>query len=276
MVHDFYKFFFDATEGSGSQRLPLFYLLPFELLGNDYVSANASIIQLTSDRGILLAKLLVVEDDTELAAIVVNALQDAHYVVDLVHNTKDATAYVHSVTYDLLVLDWELPDGTGLDICMEYRRAKGAGGVLFLTGRSHMEDKITGLESGADDYLTKPFDMRELLSRVRALLRRPPVVGYKTIVVRDIELDPVEHSVTMAGAELKLYPKEFSLLQLFMLHPKQVFSADDLLDRVWPTDSEASIETVRQTILRLRQKVERESEAPLIQTVRGFGYRLEP
>lgn len=237
---------------------------------------NTSIIHLTSDRGILLAKLLVVEDDKELAAIVVNALQDAHYVVDLVHNTKDATAYVHSVTYDLLVLDWELPDGTGLDICMEYRRAKGAGGVLFLTGRSHMDDKITGLESGADDYLTKPFDMRELLSRVRALLRRPPVVGYKTIVVRDIELDPVEHTVTMAGAELKLYPKEFSLLQLFMLHPKQVFSADDLLDRVWPTDSEASIETVRQTILRLRQKVEREAEAPLIQTVRGFGYRLEP
>ncbi len=224
MVHNFYKFFFDATEGSGGQRLPLFYLLSRGLLGNNHVLVNASIIQLTSDRGILLAKLLVVEDDTELAAIVVNALQDAHYVVDLVHNTKDATAYVHSVTYDLLVLDWELPDGTGLDICMEYRRAKGAGGVLFLTGRSHMEDKITGLESGADDYLTKPFDMRELLSRVRALLRRPPVVGYKTIVVQDIELDPVEHTVTMAGAELKLYPKEFSLLQLFMLHPKHKYS----------------------------------------------------
>ena len=139
-----------------------------------------------------------------------------------------------------------------------------------------MNDKVTGLESGADDYLTKPFDMRELLSRVRAILRRPPVVGYKTIQVRDIELDPVEHTVKMAGSELKLYPKEFSLLQLFMLHPKQVFSADDLLDRVWPTDSEASIETVRQTILRLRQKVERDTESPLIQTVRGFGYRLEP
>jgi OmpR-family two-component system manganese-sensing response regulator len=150
----------------------------------------------------------------------------------LVHNAKDATAYVHSVTYDLLILDWELPDGTGLDICLEYRRAKGTGGVLFLTGRSHINDKLTGLESGADDYLTKPFDMRELLSRVRAILRRPPVVGYKTITVRDIELDPVEHSVKMAGSELKLYPKEFSLLQLFMLHPKQVFSPDDLLNRV--------------------------------------------
>jgi DNA-binding response OmpR family regulator len=180
------------------------------------------------------------------------------------------------VTFDLLILDWELPDGTGLDICLEYRRAKGTGGVLFLTGRSHINDKLTGLESGADDYLTKPFDMRELLSRDRAILRRPSVVGCKTITVRDIELDPVEHSVKMAGSELKLYPKEFSLLQLFMLHPKQVFSPDDLLNRVWPTDSEASIETVRQTILRLRQKVERETEAPLIQTVRGFGYRLQP
>lgn len=235
-----------------------------------------SIIQQAGDRGLLLAKLLVVEDDTELATLVVSSLTDAQYTVDVVHNAKDATAYVQSVTYDLLVLDWQLPDGTGLDICMEYRRAKGTGAVLFLTGRSEMNDKVTGLDAGADDYLTKPFDMRELLSRVRALLRRPPVATYKTIVVRDIELDPVEHSVKMAGAELKLYPKEFSLLQLFMLHPKQVFSADDLLDRVWPTDSDASIETVRQTILRLRQKVERESEAPLIQTVRGFGYRLEP
>jgi OmpR-family two-component system manganese-sensing response regulator len=108
-----------------------------------------------------LAKLLAVEDDTELATIVVNALQDAHYTVDLVHNAKDATAYVHSVTYYLLIPDWELPDGTGLDICLEYRRAKGTGGVLFLTGRSHINEKLIGLESGADDYLTKPFDMRE-------------------------------------------------------------------------------------------------------------------
>lgn len=223
-----------------------------------------------------MAKLLVVEDDEELAKLVSGALQDSQYVVDVVHNATDAKAYLKSVTYDLLVLDWQLPDGTGLDICYEYRRMKGAGGVLFLTGRSEMGDKVSGLDAGADDYLTKPFDMRELMSRVRALLRRPPVVQYKTIVIRDIELDPVEHRVTMAGAELKLYPKEFSLLQLFMLHPKQVFSADDLLDRVWPTDSDASIETVRQTILRLRQKVEREEEAPLIQTVRGFGYRLEP
>jgi DNA-binding response OmpR family regulator len=223
-----------------------------------------------------LSKVLIVEDDISIANVVKDALSDNKYNVDMVHNGADARAYLSSVQYDLIIFDWQLPDCSGIELCNEFRAGGGAAPVLFLTGRNTVPDRITGLDSGADDYLTKPFDVRELLSRVRALLRRPPSVTYKTIKTRNIELDPVNHTVTMAGGELKLYPKEFSLLELFMRSPQRVFSPDDLLSKVWPTDSDASIETVRTTILRLRQKVEADPENPLIRTIRGVGYRLEP
>ncbi|MBS1992941.1 MAG: response regulator transcription factor [Cyanobacteria bacterium SZAS LIN-2] len=223
-----------------------------------------------------MSKVLIVEDDQSIAQVVKDALSDSKYTVDMVHRGEDARAYLRSVTYDLIIFDWQLPDCSGIELCNEYRAAGGASPVLFLTGRNAVPDRIVGLDSGADDYLTKPFDVRELLSRVRALLRRPPSVTYKTLKVRNIELDPVNHVVTMAGAEIKLYPKEFSLLELFMRNPQRVFSADDLLAKVWPTDSDASIETARTTILRLRQKVENDAENPLIRTIRGVGYRLEP
>lgn len=223
-----------------------------------------------------MSKVLIVEDDQSIAQVVKDALSDSKYTVDMVHRGEDARAYLKSMTYDLIIFDWQLPDCSGIELCNEYRAGGGAAPVLFLTGRNAIPDRITGLDSGADDYLTKPFDVRELLSRVRALLRRPPSVTYKTIKVRNIELDPVNHIVTMAGPEIKLYPKEFSLLELFMRNPQRVFSPDDLLAKVWPTDSDASIETVRTTILRLRQKVENDPDNPLIRTIRGVGYRLEP
>jgi len=218
---------------------------------------------------------LIVEDEAAIAQVVKDALSDSKHTVDMVHCGADARAYLHSVDYDLIIFDWQLPDCTGIDLCNEYRAGGGLSPILFLTGRGTVPDRIAGLDSGADDYLTKPFDVRELLSRVRALLRRPPAVTYKAIKVRNLELDPVNHVMTIAGSEIKLYPKEFALLELFMRNPQRVFSADDLLAKVWPTDSDASIETVRTTILRLRQKVELDAENPLIRTVRGVGYRLE-
>ena len=220
--------------------------------------------------------MLIVEDDTSIANVVKDALSESMHNVDMVHNGADARAYLGSVQYDLIVFDWQLPDCTGIELCNEYRAGGGTAPVLFLTGRNTVPDRITGLDSGADDYLTKPFDVRELLSRVRALMRRPPALTYKGLTVRNIELDPVNHRVSMTGVEVKLYPKEFALLELFMRNPQRVFSADDLLSKVWPTDSEASIETVRTTILRLRQKIENDPENPLLRTVRGVGYRLEP
>ncbi len=223
-----------------------------------------------------LSKVLVVEDDLSIAQVLKDALTEAKYMVDLVHNGADARAYLNSVNYDLIVMDWQLPDTTGIALTTEFRAKGGATPVLFLTGRNSVPDRITGLDSGGDDYLTKPFDIRELLSRVRALLRRPTPVTYKALKVRELELDPVQHVVNLNGAEIKLYPKEFSLLELFMRHPQRVFSGDELLNKVWPTDSDASIETVRTTILRLRQKIETDPDNPLVRTIRGVGYRLEP
>jgi DNA-binding response OmpR family regulator len=223
-----------------------------------------------------LSKVLIVEDDESIAQIVKDALFEAKYMVDMVHNGEDARAYLKSVNYDLIVMDWQLPDTSGIALCTEFRARGGTTPVLFLTGRNSVPDRITGLDSGGDDYLTKPFDIRELLSRVRALMRRPVPVTYKALKVRELELDPVQHIVVLNGSEIKLYPKEFSLLELFMRSPQRVFSGDDLLNKVWPTDSDASIETVRTTILRLRQKVETDPDNPLIRTIRGVGYRLEP
>ncbi|MGH9550274.1 MAG: response regulator transcription factor, partial [Terriglobales bacterium] len=158
-----------------------------------------------------------------------------------------------------------------------YRDSGGAAPVLFLTGHAQISDKTEGLDAGADDYLTKPFHMDELLARVRALLRRPPHVQPRLLTVRDLTLSPSTRTVSRADKEISLYPKEFALLELFLSHPNQVFSVDNLLDRVWSTDSEAaSVDTVRMTILRLRQKIEEDSANPLIQTVRGVGYRLRP
>lgn len=211
-----------------------------------------------------------------IAQVVKDALTDAKYMVDMVHNGGDAREYLKSVTYDLIVMDWQLPDTTGIDLTTEFRAAGGTSPVLFLTGRNTVPDRITGLDSGGDDYLTKPFDIRELLSRARALLRRPAPVTYKSLKIRELELDPVQHVVSLNGAQIKLYPKEFSLLELFMRSPQRVFSGDDLLNKVWPTDSDASIETVRTTILRLRQKIETDPDNPFIRTIRGVGYRLEP
>lgn len=223
-----------------------------------------------------MAKLLLVDDDEELVTVVEKVLLDEKYVVDKVFTGADAKAYIAAVNYDLIILDWNLPDAVGVNICMDYRSDGGKTPILFLTGQAGIDQKVSGLDAGADDYLTKPFAMGELLSRVRALLRRPVEVRSSTITARDIVLDPRTHTISKAGVDLKLYPKEFSLLELFLLHPNQVFSVDDLLDRVWPTDGDASVETVRQTILRLRQKIESGERNPLIQTIRGVGYRLQP
>ncbi len=225
-----------------------------------------------------MAKILIVEDDESLGPVIEQVLTDERHLVDRVLNVADCKAYLDSVTYDMLVVDWNLPDGSGVDVCMEYRRKGGTSPILMLTGRTDVDDKVSGLDAGADDYLTKPFHTRELTSRVRALLRRPPVVTNKILKARDITLDPLGHTVKRGDEVLKLYPKEFTLLELFMRNPNRLFSANDLLDRVWPTDSDASVETVRTTIQRLRQRVESEDDnkQPLIQTVRGVGYRLQP
>ena len=222
-----------------------------------------------------MAKLFLLEDEGNLRDGVVHFLSFQHHQVEAAKNCGEARDLLFVSGYDLLILDWELPDGTGIEIIREYRASGQSSHILMLTGRSSISDKEQGFDVGADDYLTKPFNLKELGLRVNALLRRPRTVNADVLEVRDIVLDPGKYRVTKRGVDLSLLPKEFALLQFFMRNRNVVFSAEALLDRVWQSDSEAKPKAVSACIHRLRQKLENDGESPLIKTVHGVGYKLE-
>lgn len=221
-----------------------------------------------------MAKIVVVEDDKDLVALIKGILSIERHTVESVHNGHEAITVLQMYPYDLVILDWMLPGKTGTEICQEYRAKGGTAPILMLTSKATIEDKEAGLDSGADDYLTKPFHPKELSARVRALLRRPQTVVNRTLKAGDVEVDSNQVKVTKAGKEIHLLPKEFALLELFMKYPTQVFSAEALLDRVWASDSSASLDTVRTYIKTLRKKVDSNGRPSLIRTVHGVGYSL--
>ncbi len=220
-------------------------------------------------------KILVVEDDEKIAAVLTDCLAAAGYEVHCRHNAEDAHSSMAQNQYDLLVLDWQLPGASGLELCTNARAAGLNTPVLFLTAKNSIQDKMAGLDGGADDYLTKPFEITEVLARVRALLRRPQVVKYKPLELRKLKLDQKNKIVFLNGEPVKLHPQEFTVLELLMTNPGRVFSGDELLTRAWPTDSDSSSEAVRSVILRIRQKLDTDSDNPLITTIKGFGYKFE-
>lgn len=223
-----------------------------------------------------MAKLLLLEDDRQSALETAEALRDEGYLVDVSESIAEARAYLSAAHYDLIILDWNLPDGTGPQLLGELRASEHTTEpVLFLTAMNAVEDKLEGFERGADDYLTKPFHKAELKARVKALLKRPTTSAQRQLKLRNIVVDQSKHEVFLDGEKVEFYPQEFALLEFLMLHPNQIFSADALLRRVWSTDSESSIETVRVTIMRLRQKLQSEGQRPLISTLRNIGYRLD-
>jgi DNA-binding response OmpR family regulator len=221
-----------------------------------------------------MAKIVVVEDDKDLVNLIKGILSVERHTIDSVHDGHEALAIIQMHPYDLVILDWMLPGRTGTEICKDYRARGGAAPILMLTAKSTIDDRAEGLDSGADDYLTKPFHPKELSARVRALLRRPQAVMAKTLKAADIELDPGQIKVSKAGKDIHLLPKEFALLELFLRYPTQVFSAEALLDRVWNTDSSASLDTVRTYIKTLRKKIDTNPKDSLIRTVHGVGYSL--
>ncbi|HNB22614.1 MAG TPA: response regulator transcription factor [Candidatus Melainabacteria bacterium] len=221
-----------------------------------------------------MAKIVVVEDDKDLVNLIKGILSVERHTVDSVHDGHEALTIIQMHPYDLVILDWMLPGRTGTEICKDYRARGGSAPILMLTAKSTIDDRAEGLDSGADDYLTKPFHPKEFSARVRALLRRPQSVMAKTLKAADIELDPGQVKVFKAKKEIHLLPKEFALLELFLRYPTQVFSAEALLDRVWNTDSSASLDTVRTYIKTLRKKIDADSKDSLIRTVHGVGYSL--
>lgn len=223
-----------------------------------------------------MAKILIVEDDVALSESLKAWLETEMHRVDTVGDGLTALEYLKSSEYDLVILDWNLPGCEGIDVCRDYRNSGGDAYIIMLTGQSTQSHKEAGLDTGADDYVTKPFDSRELAARIRALLRRPPNINNNVVNVADLSLDMKSHQASMNGKPLKLMPLEFSLLEFMVRHPSEVFSCESLLKRVWSADSEVGLESVYTCITRLRRKLKAGGRADLIETVHGVGYKFVP
>jgi DNA-binding response OmpR family regulator len=223
-----------------------------------------------------MAKILIVEDDIELAKVISRWLTNEGHLCEEVGDGLEATHRLERFTYELIILDWTLPEVAGIDVLNKHRKAGGKAPVLMLTGKGGIEDKLTGFRTGADDYLTKPFEGRELTARVEALLRRPADLHSARLSVGPLELLPSVHAVSLKGKKIPLVPREYALLQFLMRHPNQLFKPDKILDLVWKNDSEASYEALTTCIKRLRKKLDKENEPSLIRNVHGVGYGLFP
>jgi DNA-binding response OmpR family regulator len=219
--------------------------------------------------------ILVVEDERRLARLLQEALEEESHVVELAFDGEQALELALDRTYDLIVLDVMLPGRDGLSVTRELRAAKVPTPVLMLTARDAVEDRAFGLDSGADDYLVKPFAFLELHARVRALGRRVPEVQAPTTMnIQDLTLDLTRHEARRDGRRIELTAKEFSLLEFLMRHPEQVLTRTQILDHVWGYDYVSDTNTVDIYVYYLRKKIDRKSDHPLIHTVRGVGYRL--
>lgn len=222
-----------------------------------------------------MAKILVVEDDRKLAEVVVAYLEYQNHTVEHCPDGSDALRLLQSFEYDVIILDVSLPGKDGFEICRSYRNSRrGTAYVLILTGKNSTRDKSTGFDSGADDYLVKPFDLEELSSRIKAMLRRPRALTPDVLTYQDLLLEPDSGRLTKNGKQIQLPKTEFALLEFLMRHPGQVFSPDALLQRVWTSSSDRSPLTIRTCVTKLRSKIDTEGESSLIENVHGFGYKL--
>jgi two-component system OmpR family response regulator len=222
-----------------------------------------------------MAKILLVEDDVDLTVMVETWLSSESHTVEVVHNGQEGLERLRVSDYDVVVLDWELPGMAGVDVLKHFRNEQGRTPVLMLTGKRSVDDKEIGLDLGADDYLTKPFHVKELSARIRALLRRTGPSKSNILKVGDLVLDPSRHKLTKGGVEVQLLPREFALLEFLMRHPEDVFSGEALLQRVWHSESDATIEAIRTCIKRLRQKLDQDDDSSIIETIARIGYRLK-
>ena len=222
--------------------------------------------------------MLLVEDDAALAELVVWHFEREGFTVSHTPDGEEALLLARERTPDIVLLDWMIEGISGLEVCRRLRRLPDTANVpiIMLTARGEEEDRVRGLETGADDYVTKPFSPRELVARAGAVLRRVrPALAGGELAYADITMDPVRHRVARAGSPVALGPTEFRLLRHFLEHPGRVFSREQLLDAVWPHDNEIESRTVDVHIRRLRKAINGERLPDLVRTVRSAGYALD-
>lgn len=221
-----------------------------------------------------MAKVLLVEDDEELSEVLMHTLTNRGFTVQAVQNGHAALDLLRVNKYDVIVLDWMMPGLSGIDVCRRLRSGGNSTPILMLTARTSDDDTELGLDAGADDYLSKPFENKVLAARLRALLRRPPVCLEPVLRVGDLTWDPSTGRALRDGTEIHLRPMVAKLLEFFLRHPGQFFSPEALLERVWHDDSTAALETVRAHIKLLRKSIDTPGKSSLIETERHRGYRL--
>jgi len=222
-----------------------------------------------------MMRILLVEDEKRMASFIKRGLEEEHYVVDIAPDGEKALFLAGANPYDLIILDVMLPDTTGFAVCKDLRAKKIDTFILMLTARDDVKDKIFGLETGADDYLCKPFDFEELLARVAALLRRKRLDKNPILKVADLELNQLTHKVTRAKKDINLTGKEYSLLEYLMLHANEVVTRTAISEHVWNEDFDSLTNVIDVFINRVRNKVDRDFKKKLLHSLRGTGYILK-
>jgi DNA-binding response OmpR family regulator len=217
-------------------------------------------------------RLLVVEDNPKMATLIRKGLTEQGYAVDVAHSGHDGEFMAAGETYDAVILDLMLPDQDGLIVCRNLRRRGIHTPILMLTALSTTQDKVTGLDAGADDYLTKPFEFDELVARLRALLRRGQGLEASNLKFEDVELDLLRRTATRAGKKIRLTTKEFALLEYFLRYPNRVLSRTAIGEHVWDMNFEPDSNVIDVYVSMLRRRVDKGFARPLIHTVIGAGY----
>jgi DNA-binding response OmpR family regulator len=221
-------------------------------------------------------RVLLIEDDRKAARLLSKGLQEEGFVVDVAATGEGGEEQAALNEYDLVILDWLLPGRDGLTVCRALRASGNSTPIIMLTARDSVADRVSGLGTGADDYLTKPFAFDELLARIRALLRRSRSAQPAVLRVVDLTLDPVTRRVARGSLAISLTPKEYAILEALMRSVGQVVTRTRLAERVWDEASEVLDNLVDVHVSHLRKKIDRETSVPLIHTIRGVGYRLGP
>lgn len=220
-------------------------------------------------------RVLVVEDERKIASFIKKGLKEEHYAVDVAYDGEEGFLMAQTADYDAIVLDIMLPRKSGIDLCIELRRRRIYTPILMLTARDTVEDKVNGLNAGADDYLTKPFAFEEFLARVRALLRRDSFVRDTKLQIGDLVLDTTTHEVYRGGKAIDLTSKEYSLLEYLMCHAGQVLTRTQIAEHIWNYDFDCESNVIDVYIRYLRKKIDEGYQQKLIHTVRGTGYRIK-